>query len=800
MARKLLRKSAPQTTQPVEEQRRDRKRRKHEVHDDNGDDGDEQDPEGDDDDEDDDGEEEEEDDLRIAVGYDTNNVTELSDLIELAAESNLNLVVAPLFHPRLRMCPANRGGSHGGSRALVTRSDMALSHADWVMNVIGKASEWIDIDGSRAAEEALLREYTYAGHLGLQALMVGLPVRPPQQAATDAAFARALVTLPASSVDVWVRVPLSVDAWARWDQLRHLANHDKKLFVALEAHTADCDPAAVAAVDQRWLAEPVKALVLWTRCFSVSKKTGNAVLRGPLKAVLVSLARKVNLHVVVKGRPVLGLHAYVDCLETILRKERDAWYRQRGSSLYERFCRPFRDALRSPLQPLADNLDSKTYQVMEEDPVKYDAYERAAALALRDKWAEVQRRPTPPPPPRAQAPATATVAAPKSGWQAVRPSAPPVPRPPAGGVVVAGAGRGGVLARVLSAVRSTGVPARVYALEKNPHAVTTLRNRARDERWEAICPVEVVEGDMRSLPAPEAGDVVVSELLGSWGDNELSPECLNAVQQRWLRADGVSIPTSYTSFIAPLASHKLYTAARLMPVMVSNQGTTLSAHVGTSAGAVRTGLDSPYVVHFHQVPWCRAAGTWGVFSIFLRALTSRLSLFSLSVSGRSPCSRGRSRSSPSRTPTRSPTRRSTTRATPRPPSPSPPPPRRLPRPPPPLLRSRRRRRAPRSTGSRAPSSACCTRTWPSAPCRTASPRCVHRRGSWRSLPILNPCLPLCCIDWQGMYSWFPLYLPLARPVRPPMHLRPGPSICARQMRNCPAALIHDCSTRHRGRS
>ena len=35
-------------------------------------------------------------------------------------------------------------------------------------------------------------------------------------------------------------------------------------------------------------------------------------------------------------------------------------------ALYERFCRPFRDALRSPLQPLADNLDSKTYSVMEE--------------------------------------------------------------------------------------------------------------------------------------------------------------------------------------------------------------------------------------------------------------------------------------------------------------------------------------------------------------------------------------------------------------------------------------------------
>lgn len=32
-----------------------------------------------------------------------------------------------------------------------------------------------------------------------------------------------------------------------------------------------------------------------------------------------------------------------------------------------------------------------------------------------------------------------------------------------------------------------------------------------------------------------------SELLGSFGDNELSPECLDGAQ-RFLRPDGVSIP------------------------------------------------------------------------------------------------------------------------------------------------------------------------------------------------------------------------------------------------------------------
>ena len=39
-----------------------------------------------------------------------------------------------------------------------------------------------------------------------------------------------------------------------------------------------------------------------------------------------------------------------------------------------------------------------------------------------------------------------------------------------------------------------------------------------------------VPGDMREWRAPVMADLLVSELLGSWGDNELSPECLDGAQ------------------------------------------------------------------------------------------------------------------------------------------------------------------------------------------------------------------------------------------------------------------------------
>ena len=46
--------------------------------------------------------------------------------------------------------------------------------------------------------------------------------------------------------------------------------------------------------------------------------------------------------------------------------------------------------------------------------------------------------------------------------------------------------------------------------------------------------------DMRRYIPTELSDIMVSELLGSWGDNELSPECLDIAQEKCLKPDGVS--------------------------------------------------------------------------------------------------------------------------------------------------------------------------------------------------------------------------------------------------------------------
>ncbi|EAT85897.2 hypothetical protein SNOG_07246 [Parastagonospora nodorum SN15] len=202
---------------------------------------------------------------------------------------------------------------------------------------------------------------------------------------------------------------------------------------------------------------------------------------------------------------------------------------QPPKSQLERFGAGFQDYLQSPLQPLTDNLESITYEVFEKDPIKYAWYERAIAQALGD-WQE-QKRST------------------SSGDGVVV-------------IAVVGSGRGPLVTRALNASASTGVPVRVFAIEKNPNAYVLLQ-RHNVETWGGR--VTVVKTDMRAWKGPTMPDgsfgkvdILVSELLGSFADNELSPECLDGVQHVLNPDHGISIPSSYTAHFTPISTPRLW--------------------------------------------------------------------------------------------------------------------------------------------------------------------------------------------------------------------------------------------------
>lgn len=178
------------------------------------------------------------------------------------------------------------------------------------------------------------------------------------------------------------------------------------------------------------------------------------------------------------------------------------------------FEAPFYDFLQSPLQPLKDNLQSQTYEIFEKDPVKYAQYQLAIKNALEKRKEQ------------------STV------------------------LMVVGAGRGPLVSAALQAAEEINYSnLKIFAVEKNPNAVVTLRNKRIYYDWGEK--VTIIDCDMRTWEAPMKADILVSELLGSFGDNELSPECLDGAQ-RFLKEDGISIPQNYTSFISPLSCAKIW--------------------------------------------------------------------------------------------------------------------------------------------------------------------------------------------------------------------------------------------------
>ena len=56
----------------------------------------------------------------------------------------------------------------------------------------------------------------------------------------------------------------------------------------------------------------------------------------------------------------------------------------------------------------------------------------------------------------------------------------------------------------------------------------SLENKKAD-MWGDV--VTIHYGDMREWNPSEKADIIISELLGSFGDNELSPECLDGAQK-----------------------------------------------------------------------------------------------------------------------------------------------------------------------------------------------------------------------------------------------------------------------------
>ncbi|CCW62937.1 unnamed protein product [Phytomonas sp. EM1] len=248
----------------------------------------------------------------------------------------------------------------------------------------------------------------------------------------------------------------------------------------------------------------------------------------------------------------------------------------------------YEDTLQLPLQPLSQPLPNAVYHIFECDSTKYSLYHDAIFLFLRD-WASrdpalfhhglLNKRLM----------SSITVGVGANGNDVDHEGA-VVQAGKTVYIVLLGCGRGGIVDEIISVASTLDLRLRLFAIEKNPPAAELARLRwLCDPVWSQQAAtfghtLEVIIGDGRYLfeesDSNELGvgsiqlpddfgicDLLVAEMLGSFGDNELSPECIDAFYNQLLRLQAVKgitpnknlvcIPQSYTTWVAPLHSTRI---------------------------------------------------------------------------------------------------------------------------------------------------------------------------------------------------------------------------------------------------
>jgi len=198
-------------------------------------------------------------------------------------------------------------------------------------------------------------------------------------------------------------------------------------------------------------------------------------------------------------------------------------------TMEQRFSRPHRDHLKIPLQPLADNLESETYKVMEADPIKYNKYQEALSKALVDLVKAGKKRVA------VLVIGTITISTTSTTSTTTTTTTTDTTNTTTVintniTIILIGPGRGFLIDATIKASKQAKLKeVMIYAVEKNSNAINTLKiMKNTNSNWGNV---NLYHCDVRYWKPLELCDVMVSELLGSWGDNESSPECLNIAQQ-----------------------------------------------------------------------------------------------------------------------------------------------------------------------------------------------------------------------------------------------------------------------------
>ena len=457
-------------------------------------------------------------------------------------------------------------------KAKVRTDVTSLTGRWWRTSVVGIVQEE---SFSCAFLNKLAKQIEWGIHMGIPAVI--LPLVPCSEISE---YARLILSLglqaQANNLQIWIRTPLNTSSLEDYENLLQLCDGLSNIGMLLEIETISTMNSAAATVGTQMIlihkaiGMQLKAVILPTKIFLTNKK-GYPTLAKSHQVLFTEILKRVGrtLRVLIEGPSLHNelSHAGETKCMSYLQYIRHVRTRNDVTAVLDTeeatLETPYLDSLQRPLQPLKDHLEFSMYETFEKDPVKYAKYQEAVYLALKS--------------------------------MNLSPDLPKVIT-----IAVAGAGRGPLVMRSIQAfhqlqIDSENLTLKVYALEKNPSAVVYLESMTQNNPlWQDI--VTVVDTDVRRLTRDHLGgnqvDIIVSELLGSFGDNELSPECLDPLlASECCKGTTISIPMKYSAFVAPISSCRLHNEATQQAQV---------PHEGAQPLGIQRAMETSYVVRTHS--------------------------------------------------------------------------------------------------------------------------------------------------------------------------------------------------------
>ncbi|KAK0417367.1 hypothetical protein QR680_012968 [Steinernema hermaphroditum] len=439
----------------------------------------------------------------------------------------------------------------GETPPMLNIPDLQLQNHLWSTYIVGQASPWIDCDAKEEwlaalSEDFLEQEISYAAYLGLRSISIELKNRDSPRLARI--VSRWLWTRN-SDLAFWIFVPTDGiglpsgqdrrDTWGIWADFRTACGNYSidRLQCGLRV-TPDLAPEFEnCSHSLRWKGEPVAAFWYDTEVFLTEPTTSQACLSITHSRLLSELWFSSKQKVIVSSKFSVTDERrpqYSKILRVVIAsKMRVLEMHAQLTSAYVGVS-DYVDTLQPPLQPLHENLSSGIYDTLEQDPVKYVKYQEALELAIEDLYDRFD--------------------------DVV--------------IYILGAGRGPLVNTALNSAAKFAdqdgtSKIQIVAVEKNPNACQTLYF-CNMRKWGQY--VQLISGDMRDLEKFIEGgdlmkpDIIVSELLGSFGDNELAPECIDGLTPI-LQPHTICIPQRYRNFAVPIQSLRLHQSVVAMEPM-----------------------------------------------------------------------------------------------------------------------------------------------------------------------------------------------------------------------------------------